>query len=431
MNTRTSNTNGKQCGSGCGCGCGSQCCCDSQSCELECLVRPNFFCGQLLTDADLAAMVAWTRSRLALARFRDGWGIACGLELSCCAPAAAVPYRDDKHAETGLTVYLNAGYALDCCGNDLVVCAPMKVDLAPMCEPPTCAAAAPGAANGGQEDCWTLDDAELMTVQLSLRYDEDLAHGQRAMFRGACSDDGPCQYSRVLEQPSVHLEKIGPGAQVAPDIDADFRQRLRDEVRQIRLAADNIETLLARIGNNPPHQFCFLKDLASCLQKKAAGEPVSALDRLHIAKLMIADWLLRELQCPCDSCPPDNGVPLGRIVLRRRVLASGPQYSVVMIEQRALHRRLLRKDPCRDSDVGKLDLGQYLWQPSELAIGQLRSLGITIPEPPAPTDAPIQLDNEFMAFENAVLSVAPGGSVRAYIVPGFPDGQRIAFFVSV
>ena len=47
----------------CGCGCGGWCGCDTRCCDLECLVRPNFFCGQLLTDADITALVDWTRSR--------------------------------------------------------------------------------------------------------------------------------------------------------------------------------------------------------------------------------------------------------------------------------------------------------------------------------------------------------------------------------
>ena len=67
----------------CGCGCGGRCGCETRCCDLECLVRPNFFCGQLLTDADLTAVVEWTRRRLVLSRYRDGWGIACGLHVSC------------------------------------------------------------------------------------------------------------------------------------------------------------------------------------------------------------------------------------------------------------------------------------------------------------------------------------------------------------
>ncbi len=43
-------------GTGCGCGCGGT----GRCCGIECLARPNFFCGQLLTDADLSAAVQWS-----------------------------------------------------------------------------------------------------------------------------------------------------------------------------------------------------------------------------------------------------------------------------------------------------------------------------------------------------------------------------------
>ena len=143
MNARSSNmaTQPSQ-SSGCGCKqtsggsceCGGACGCDSRCCELECLVRPNFFCGQLLTDVDLAAMVEWTRKRLALVRYRDGWGIACGLDLSCSDSSGGAACCDN--ATSGPAIYLSSGYAIDCCGNDLVVCEPMRVDLSSVCTAP-------------------------------------------------------------------------------------------------------------------------------------------------------------------------------------------------------------------------------------------------------------------------------------------------------
>ena len=109
----------------CGCGCESQCC------ELECLVRPNFYCGQLLTDIDLDALVDWTKKRFALSRYRDGWGVVCGLHLSCSPPDGATSCCGTEGE--GPFVYVKPGYAVDCCGNDLVVCEPIKVNLNGVC----------------------------------------------------------------------------------------------------------------------------------------------------------------------------------------------------------------------------------------------------------------------------------------------------------
>jgi hypothetical protein len=106
----------------CACGCAP---CDNECCELECLVRPRFFCGQLLTDSDLSAMVNWSRARFRLARQRHGWGVVCGLEVT----------RDPQNPAG---VQLAPGYAIDCCGNDIVACEPSSYSLAKLCPTAEC-----------------------------------------------------------------------------------------------------------------------------------------------------------------------------------------------------------------------------------------------------------------------------------------------------
>src|SRR5690349_2253955 len=133
MNARATDVAVKPASGNCGCGCCSDCRCASRCCELHCLVRPNFFCGQLLTDTDLGAMVDWARARFALARYRHGWGVACGLQVTCTQGTGAGGCCDDRSG--GPSVWVQPGYALDCCGNDLVVCEPMRVDLTAICQP--------------------------------------------------------------------------------------------------------------------------------------------------------------------------------------------------------------------------------------------------------------------------------------------------------
>ncbi|MCY0916456.1 hypothetical protein [Massilia antarctica] len=454
MNPATSYMNGKPAqAAGCGC-CGGQCGCDSRCCELDCLVRPHFFCGQLLTDADLAAMVEWTRARLALARYRDGWGIACGLDLSCSAPGGAGSCRAGQPADAGPAVYLNAGYALDCCGNDLVVCEPIRVDLGPACRapddpcdpratpptpptPPTSPATVPGAAADAatQASCLELKVGELIAVRLSLRYHEEPAQGQRAMFRGACQDDGPCQYARVLELPCVHLEEVPLGG--PPDQRSDeerwraaLQQRIGQEVAAISAAVTGgLDALLRHIRNNPPYQFCYLEEMVCCLRK--TGTPASAQDSLNIGKLLFMDWLLRQLQCPCGSCLPDDGVPLGRIILRRSVVAGRAHCSVVMIEQSAADRRPLRKDPCRPLDPRQLDLGPYLGQAAKGALEQLHSRGIDVQEVRDKVDSADQLPAFLGKLEGAVLTYEHRIATRleAHLVDDIAGTTRIAFFL--
>src|SRR5687768_560450 len=79
-----------------------------EPCTLDCLVHPAFFCGQLLADQDLTALVKWTQDKARLVRYRHGWGVVCGLDVRC---------RPKYHDQ----VVITPGYAVDCCGNDVIV----------------------------------------------------------------------------------------------------------------------------------------------------------------------------------------------------------------------------------------------------------------------------------------------------------------------
>jgi hypothetical protein len=111
--------------SGCGCGQGgghgSDCGCRRASASGlvrdGAFTRPSFFDGQLLCADDLQALAAYTRGKDRLHnRYLVGAGAVCGLEVGC------------SRAEEG-SVVVRAGYALDCCGNDIVVPCDQTVDI--------------------------------------------------------------------------------------------------------------------------------------------------------------------------------------------------------------------------------------------------------------------------------------------------------------
>lgn len=127
---------------------------------LECLCRPRFFAGQLLTEDDLNRLDHYIVAKQRLHnRHLVGWGVACGLEVVCdtCGP---------RRGSSKVTV--KPGYALSPCGNDIVVCDTVGVDVCALidrCRPQRdddCfelfpgagrSTAAPGAAAGdGQDD---------------------------------------------------------------------------------------------------------------------------------------------------------------------------------------------------------------------------------------------------------------------------------------
>ena len=88
-------------------------------CETASFVRPRFFAGQLLTEDDLSALIDYVVSKN---RFHNsrlfGEGVVCGLLVEC-GPCDG-------------QIVVDPGYALDCCGNDLVLTCKQILDIAPM-----------------------------------------------------------------------------------------------------------------------------------------------------------------------------------------------------------------------------------------------------------------------------------------------------------
>ena len=118
----TTTTAKKPCGCGgsathAGCGCGGKGGCGCETCQTQSYARPQFFAGQLLTEDDLQSLGDYVVSKNRLHnRYLFGDGVVCGLTVTC-------PPCESGH------VTVNPGYALDCCGNDIVVTCPKDLDI--------------------------------------------------------------------------------------------------------------------------------------------------------------------------------------------------------------------------------------------------------------------------------------------------------------
>jgi len=83
---------------------------------LECLCRPRFFAGQLLTEDDLNRLEHYIVGKNKLHnRYLHGTGVVCGLEVTC-------------HQCKGF-VTVKSGYALSPCGDDIVLCGDQAVNV--------------------------------------------------------------------------------------------------------------------------------------------------------------------------------------------------------------------------------------------------------------------------------------------------------------
>jgi hypothetical protein len=142
---------------------------------LECLCRPRFFAGQLLTDETLNSLDHYIVEKNRLHnRYLHGWGVVCGLEV-VCNPCNAVTVR--------------AGYALSPCGDDIIVCKDAAVDVCALisqcadkrreweCEP---------FSSGPDLDCKDVEGDWILTV----RYDEKSLRGITALKGGAAPSCG-------------------------------------------------------------------------------------------------------------------------------------------------------------------------------------------------------------------------------------------------
>lgn len=89
----------------------------NSQCGLMTFDRPNYFCGHLLTDTDLTLEQRYFREKTRLYhRALDGHGIVCGLRLTC-----------DQNCSGNVLV--GRGYAIDKCGNDLILAEQTSFDV--------------------------------------------------------------------------------------------------------------------------------------------------------------------------------------------------------------------------------------------------------------------------------------------------------------
>jgi hypothetical protein len=93
----------------------TRCCCPA-CVGLACLKRPRYFAGQLLTETELNSEQGYVLAKSRLHnRYLHGWGVVCGLEVVC--------------NECAGWVTVTPGYAIDACGNDVVVCESTSFDF--------------------------------------------------------------------------------------------------------------------------------------------------------------------------------------------------------------------------------------------------------------------------------------------------------------
>ncbi|HEX5837960.1 MAG TPA: hypothetical protein VFY26_09015 [Anaerolineales bacterium] len=372
------------------CGCSSH---QETCCQLDCLTQPHFFGGQLLADTDLTQLLTWSQDKFRLSRFRHGWGVVCGLNVQCDSGSQAVR--------------VTSGYALDCCGHDILVCEDTSISLDEACSslPDPCAmpetsSRGRSAGEGGTIDFFgfPIPKRELHEKILTVRYEEVDVDFETALGYVATDGTADCQPSRRRE--SFRLTWVDPfDQQIAAD------QIMENEYKACREVVNRYSAWYQRqppdwskgspekkwedisawllkwidgtsgYDAHPLHQFCWLRDRLCTMDEinlKSLDQYVS-----NVLFWMVQDCRNHTLQSTCRDCTDDQGVPLARVDLW---VPKRGDCKVLAIDPYPPHRRPLSLDswPTRP---GWVNIGQALWQSPEQARDLLVKMGLTVVSP--------------------------------------------------
>lgn len=161
-------------------------------------VRTRFFDGMFLTQADLENEQRYWRLKRRLTNRALGEGVVWGLKLG---------WNRDRRAFT-----LSPGYALDCCGNDLVVECPVELT-----ERELWTRADPALRSGNSLGTSHADGRkDLIRASVVLQYSE-CVEDARPVHRDACGGpSGTCEPSRVRESARLLLVPPPTRAPLSP-----------------------------------------------------------------------------------------------------------------------------------------------------------------------------------------------------------------------
>lgn len=151
--------------------------------------RLNYFHGQLLTENDLLEEQTYYREKLKLHNRFHGKGIVRGLEVTSSSSMECSTCEIQIEPST---VTIQPGLALDCEGNEVIVCRPYNVDLKEIIE---CLERMGKVSN----DCSCETPAQpLVCINIGIIYDECLSNPS-TQYVTTCSTESQQQYSRIRE----------------------------------------------------------------------------------------------------------------------------------------------------------------------------------------------------------------------------------------
>ncbi|MBW4518163.1 MAG: hypothetical protein KME16_00325 [Scytolyngbya sp. HA4215-MV1] len=316
--------------------------CNCPACRgVNCFERPRFFAGQPLTDKDLEAAQRYVIEKNKLHnRYLVGTGVVCGLMVKCdpCCDGSVV---------------VETGYAIDCDGNDIVLCQEASFDVLGYLK-----------KRKNQEDLpycgHTVYNKKAQPVDekkeylLVLSYAEEMAKPITALVRDNGCNNSRCEPSRIREtfqfdlietrtdKPDLRKLKVSdliPDQSFLGQVIACFKtfqevvrasqaaaegekQLGNDNVTALNAAFKQIRNLVMDFYQKEPTIRCDLPAKIADLEKgfQAANTPK---EKQNFAVYMVALLLQLLLDCVCDAllvrcpeCKDGEGVVLACITIQ-------------------------------------------------------------------------------------------------------------------
>jgi hypothetical protein len=152
--------------------------CKDEHCSYNDIKRTDYFHGMLMTERDFREeQIYHIERRKLLNRMLHGWGIVCGLKVKTTNPSSP-------------NIIVEGGMALDCFGNEILVCEEQTVDLT----------VKPCSTTAAYDPCAQyVQDPQDQVLYIVIKYDERGTKPEPVYAPGRSCEEKACNFSRTQE----------------------------------------------------------------------------------------------------------------------------------------------------------------------------------------------------------------------------------------
>ncbi len=332
--------------------------------KQECIERPWYFSGQMLTDEDLNAQVEWAREKRRLDRKKHGYGVVQGLEVVA-----------DPKNQAGVIVL--PGYAVDQEGNDIIVCEPTRLDLSEACQEEDDCIASIGKNNRrSRQDATPEPASEHIRVDIRISYREDLAQPKPALARQTGGGPNQCHYSRLIERHALRwsyaLEETGDSVleKACEQWEMEFYRYSRKVLVQYRKdnPTSKLQWFRDWVSNHPLHEILFVYAYLNAPENFPGDMTTTLLFAI------LQDARLHYLRTRTILPDAEPEVRLARVKFCE-FKNNKNRCRVQYINNFPPYRTELQQDRW-PAPAGMLNLGRYIWHPTDMVCNRLGDLGV-------------------------------------------------------